>query len=74
MDGLKLHALVYRGDLRTILAAARGADDVAVRKDATAFTNELIARGFTQFRDLLSPPSQPSEPANVPGNPPPTPA
>jgi len=28
-----------------------------VRKEAMAFTNELLARGFTQFRDLLDPTS-----------------
>jgi hypothetical protein len=59
MDGMKVHALMYRGDLRKILRAALASDDDAVRKEATAFANELVARGFNQFRDVLDPNSQP---------------
>jgi hypothetical protein len=55
MDSMRLHALVHSGDLRKILRAAVRAPSDSVRKDATAFTNELLARGFTQFRDVLDP-------------------
>ncbi|MEA2162151.1 MAG: hypothetical protein QOK37_278 [Thermoanaerobaculia bacterium] len=59
MDGMKVHALMYRGDLRKILRAALASEDDELRKEAAAFANKLVARGFNQFRDVLDPNSQP---------------
>jgi hypothetical protein len=55
MDSMKVHALMYRRDLHRIIGAGFASPDEAVQKDATAFANELVARGFNQFRDVLDP-------------------
>lgn len=55
MNQMKVHALMYRHDLHRIIRAALTSGDEALQKDATAFANELVARGFNQFRVVLSP-------------------
>lgn len=53
LNPMKVHALMYRHDLHRIIHAGLTSTDEVVRKDATAFANELVARGFSQFRDVL---------------------
>jgi hypothetical protein len=55
MDMMKVHTLTYRGDVQRIIRAALTSGDDGLKKDATAFANELVARGFNQFRALLDP-------------------
>ena len=55
MEDLRLRGLTYRGDLQRIIRCALKSDDPALRQDATALANELVARGFRQFRDVLNP-------------------
>lgn len=55
MNPMKVHALMYRHDLHRIIRAGLTSPDAALQKDATAFANELVARGFNQFRDVLDP-------------------
>ncbi len=61
IDGMQLHALTYRGDLHRIIHAALVSDDENLRKDATTFATELVARGPRQFRDVLDPNYQPPD-------------
>ena len=44
---------MYRHDLHRIIRAGLISNDIALQKDATAFANELVARGFNQFREVL---------------------
>jgi hypothetical protein len=53
MNSMKVHALMYRHDLHRIIRAGLTSGNEALQKDATAFANELVARGFSQFRDVL---------------------
>lgn len=55
MDMMKVHTLTYRGDVQRIIRAALTSGDDGLKKDATAFANELVARGFNQFRAVLDP-------------------
>lgn len=55
MDPMKVHMLMYRHDLHRIIHAGLTSADDALRKDATVFANQLVARGFNQFRDMFSP-------------------
>lgn len=55
MDMMKVHALTYRGDVQRIIRAALMSGNDRLKKDATAFANELVARGFNQFRAVLDP-------------------
>ena len=55
MDPMKVHALMYRHDLQRITRVGLTSIDKALVKDATTFANELVARGFNQFRDVLRP-------------------
>ena len=50
MDAMKVHALMYSHDLQRIIRAALTSGDEPLQKDATTFANELVARGFNQFR------------------------
>ncbi|HYS54694.1 MAG TPA: hypothetical protein VER58_13125 [Thermoanaerobaculia bacterium] len=54
MDMMKVHALTYRGDVQRIIRAALSSGDEQLQKYATAFANELVARGFSGFRDVLN--------------------
>jgi hypothetical protein len=55
IDPMKVHSLMYRLDLHRVIHAARYSGDDSLQKDATAFANELVARGFNQFRAVLEP-------------------
>jgi hypothetical protein len=54
-DMMKIHTLTYRGDVQRIIHAALTGSDDEAKKDATSFANQLIARGFRQFRAVLDP-------------------
>jgi hypothetical protein len=53
IDGMRLHGLMYRGRLQRIIRTALRSGDPIVKKDARSLGNELVARGFDQFRDVL---------------------
>lgn len=55
IDMMKVHMLSYRGDVARIIRAGLASGDEKMQKDATAFANELVARGFRQFRAVLDP-------------------
>jgi len=55
MSPMKVHALIYRHALQRIIRGGLASPDADLQKDATAFANELVARGFNQFRDVLAP-------------------
>lgn len=61
IDAMRVYGLIYRGDLQRIIHAARASGNEDLRKEATAFANALVARGFQQFRAVLEPDYQPPE-------------
>jgi hypothetical protein len=44
----------WRGDLRTIVAAAHDSDNPNSREGARDVVNELVVRGYPEFRELIS--------------------
>lgn len=59
IDVMRVHRFMYRGDLQRIIHAARTSGDEALRRQATAFANALVARGLQQFRAVLDPAYEP---------------
>ena len=55
MDMMKVYTLTYRGDVQRIIRAALTSGNEGLKRDATAFANELVARGFNQIRAVLDP-------------------
>ena len=62
MDAMRVHRLMYRGDLQRVIHAARTSGDHEMQKEATVFANALVARGFQQFREVLDPDYNPPAP------------
>jgi hypothetical protein len=55
LSAMELNALMYRHDLHRIIRAGIESNDMTLQRDATAFANELVARGFSEFRGVLDP-------------------